>query len=140
MDDGFLIDRINVYERLGHDKFVELSTAFYNRVYDDAVAPEFRKQFDGRDKAQAIKNQYEFFIQRMGGPQLYTQNRASDKYGGHPALRARHGPFAVTTANADRWIEHMVAALDEVGIEGEERQAMEEFLRHTAYFLRNRRE
>lgn len=138
--EGYAIDRMNVYEEIGHDKFVELSTAFYRRVYGDEEDVFFREQFNGRPMEQAIKNQYEFFIQRMGGPPLYTQNRATDKYGGHPALRARHGPFAVTTANADRWMFHMRHALDEVGLTGPVREAMEAFFADVAYFLRNRKE
>ena len=66
----------------------------------------------------------------MGGPNLYTEGRGSDRWRGHPALRARHAPFAVTTANADRWIHHMLLALTDVGIvDPPVRPAMEEFFR-----------
>ena len=125
------------FSELGQEKFIELSTAFYKRVYSDVEHPEFRKQFDSRPIAAAIKNQYEFLIQRLGGPEIYSQNRASDKYGGHPALRARHGMFAVTTANADN---HMNLALDDVNIQGDIREAMWQFFKHVAYFLRNRKD
>jgi hemoglobin len=58
---------------------------------------------------------------------------------GHPALRARHAPFAVTTANGNRWVHHMLLALDDVKIvEQPIRQAMEEFFKDVAMFLRNR--
>ena len=65
---GYKIDEIqpSIWEQLGKEKFVELSTAFYTRVYEDKEHPFFRAQFDGRPKAAAIQNQYEFFIQRMG--------------------------------------------------------------------------
>ena len=33
--DAMSIDEVNLYERLGKDPFVELSTAFYTRVYAD---------------------------------------------------------------------------------------------------------
>ena len=90
-------------------------------------------------KQSRINN--EFFIQRLGGPEeIYSQNRASDKYGGHPALRARHGMFAVTTANADIWLNHMNLALDDVNIQGDIREAMWQFFKHVAYFLRNRKD
>lgn len=136
--DGYKIDQMNVYEKIGKDMFVRLSTAFYNRVYDDKEDVVFAKQFAGRPKDMAIQNQYEFFIQRMGGPNLYTQRKAKDRWGGHPALRARHAPFVVNTATAQRWLYHMKLALDDVGLEGEVREAMWEFFRDVAYFLRNR--
>lgn len=158
--EGYAIDRMtpSVYAVLGHDKFVELSRAFYSRVYGDDERPEFRRQFDGRPMEHAVQNQvsagqrgrvalaqgctcnvqkYEFFIQRMGGPNLYTQRKTNDRWHGHPALRARHAPFQVTTSNADRWIHHMKLALTDVGIEGPVRVAMEEFFADVAYFLRN---
>lgn len=138
--DGYLIDKMNVYEAIGRDKFIELSTAFYNRVYSDDEDKFFREQFANRPIEGAIQNQYEFFIQRMGGPQLYSERKRGDRWGGHPALRARHAPFVVNTANADRWLHHMHLALDDVKITGEVREAMWQFFRDVAYFLRNARE
>lgn len=45
-----------------------------NRVYDDEEE-WFRSIFANSKKEDAIQNQYEFFIQRMGGPPLYNQRR-----------------------------------------------------------------
>lgn len=133
----YLIDQYNVYEALGKDKFVELSTAFYKRVYADEEDKAFRSQFDRSPIESAIQNQYEFFIQRCGGPSLYTTRKASDRYGGHPALRARHAPFHVDTKNAQRWLHHMQHALDDVKIEGKARDALWQFFQDVAMFLRN---
>ena len=60
-EDGYLLDRLqpSAYEQMGHNKFVELSTAFYKRVYADTDDPFFRKQFDDRPIEVAIQNQYE---------------------------------------------------------------------------------
>ncbi len=41
----FKIDQINLYEKLGHDKIVSLSTAFYNRVFEDTDDEEFWNSF-----------------------------------------------------------------------------------------------
>jgi truncated hemoglobin YjbI len=125
----FSIDDVNLYERLGRDKFVELSTCFYNKVYAD-TEPSFRGMFP-KDKASAIQNQYEFFIQRMHGPDLYTQRK------GHPALRARHANFAITRAHADKWLTYLRQAMDEVGIPDYARKRMDEFFEDVAYFLQN---
>lgn len=121
---NYKIDQLNVYEALGQEKFIALSTAFYTRVYADDEDPAFRSQFNGRSFEAAVKNQWEFFAQRMGGPQFYTTNRAGDRYGGHPALRARHRDFVVNTHNAERWLHHMALALNDVGIGGTVREAM----------------
>ena len=103
-EDAFAFDALEptLYKRIGHDAFVKLSTEFYNRVYDDNANPWFQEIFTSHDKAQAIQNQYEFFIQRMGGPALYTARK------GHPALIRRHVPFDISQRAAARWIEHMV--------------------------------
>jgi hemoglobin len=55
----------------------------------------------------------EFLIGRFGGPQRYVTTR------GHPRLRIRHAPFAVTAAGAERWIGMMEKAMGEAGV-GEE--------------------
>jgi truncated hemoglobin YjbI len=112
----FAVDNRNVYEEIGHEGFVALSTAFYNRVFEDNEDIQFRSQFEGRAKEMAIQNQYEFFIQRLGGPPLYSQRKCDDQYRGHPALRARHRTFKVNEHNADRWLWHMRHAMEEVGL------------------------
>ncbi|KAL8521997.1 hypothetical protein ACS0TY_012232 [Phlomoides rotata] len=75
--DAFAIDQTNLYQKLGLQTFIDLSTNFYNRVYDDEEE-WFRSIFANSKKEDAIQNQYEFFTQRMGGPPLYSQRR------GHP--------------------------------------------------------
>eukprot|EP00850_Spirogloea_muscicola_P001191 SM000004S15061 [mRNA] locus=s4:1055275:1056427:- [translate_table: standard] len=128
--EAFTIDAVNLYERLGGAApFVALSTAFYDRVFADEEA-WFRAIFASSTKEEAIRNQYEFFVQRMGGPPLYTQRK------GHPALIGRHGPYTVTAMAAERWLSHMTAAFDSVPeIDADSRQRMLLFFRHTAYFL-----
>jgi truncated hemoglobin YjbI len=125
----YSVDQVNLYERLGYDTFVKLSTCFYNKVYSD---PDdgFRGMFPV-DKQQAIQNQYEFFIQRFGGPPLYSERK------GHPALRARHARFPITRDRATHWLELMREAMVEVGIPQDAREQLDEFLTHAAYFMQN---
>src|SRR5690348_4023364 len=47
----------------GHDYFVRLSTAFYDRVYADDDAKWFVEIFPIGGKADAIVNQYTFWVQ-----------------------------------------------------------------------------
>ncbi|XP_051136864.1 two-on-two hemoglobin-3 [Andrographis paniculata] len=129
-DDAFAIDGTNLYEKLGLQTFINLSTNFYNRVYDDEEEEWFRSIFANSKKEDAIQNQYEFFVQRMGGPPLYSQRR------GHPALIARHRPFPVTREAAERWLHHMQQALDTTkDIDSDSKTKMMNFFRHTAFFL-----
>jgi truncated hemoglobin YjbI len=125
----FRIDESNIFEELGLEKLVELSTEFYRRVHEDPD-PDFRSMFpealDG-----AVQNQYEFFAQRFGGPPLYSKRK------GHPALRQRHVTFAITRGMADKWLGHMRDAMVHVGLAEEMRARLDEFFTHTAGFLIN---
>ncbi|KAB1204479.1 Two-on-two hemoglobin-3 [Morella rubra] len=127
--DAFAIDEINLFQKLGLQTFINLSTNFYTRVYDDEEE-WFRSIFANSKKEDAIQNQYEFFVQRMGGPPLYSQRR------GHPALIARHRPFPVTHQAAERWLHHMQQALESTpDIDADSKVRMLNFFRHTAFFL-----
>ena len=79
----------------------------------------------------AIRNQYEFFVQRFGGPPLYSQRK------GQPALKMRHARFQVTTKAADRWIHHMNNAVADAGVSEKHHEMLMEFFSDVAYFLRN---
>eukprot|EP00262_Sarcandra_glabra_P006894 TRINITY_DN19461_c0_g1_i1.p1 TRINITY_DN19461_c0_g1~~TRINITY_DN19461_c0_g1_i1.p1 ORF type:complete len:170 (-),score=21.87 TRINITY_DN19461_c0_g1_i1:144-653(-) len=128
-NDAFAIDSINLFQTLGLQTFVDLSTNFYNRVYEDEEE-WFRSIFANSRKEDAIQNQYEFFVQRMGGPPLYSQRK------GHPALIGRHRPFLVTHQAAERWLHHMQQALDTIqNIDADSKIKMMNFFRHTAFFL-----
>ncbi|MQM10050.1 hypothetical protein Taro_042939 [Colocasia esculenta] len=128
-ENAFAIDEVNLFEKLGLQPFVDLSTAFYTRVYEDEEE-WFRSIFANSKKEDAIQNQYEFFVQRMGGPPLYSQRK------GHPALIGRHRPFPVTHQAAERWLHHMQQALDSIqNIDPDSKIKMMNFFRHTAYFL-----
>jgi hemoglobin len=54
-----------------------------------------------------------FLEQYWGGPRTYSDER------GHPRLRMRHMPFAVTPRQRDNWLRHMRAALDEIALSPE---------------------
>jgi truncated hemoglobin YjbI len=125
----FSIDDVNLYEQLGRDTLVALSTRFYDLVYADKE-PAFRGMFP-KDKVGAIQNQYEFLIQRLGGPTVYSDRK------GHPALRARHAGFTIGKAQADKWLVYMRQALDHETIPADARRRLEEFFTDSAYFLQN---
>lgn len=98
-------------------------------MYNDEEEEWFRSIFANSNKEKAIQNQYEFLVQRMGGPPLYSQRR------GHPALIARHRPFRLTHEAAERWLHHMQQAVLESIEDDDSRIKLMNFFRHTAYFL-----
>ena len=95
-----------VYAAIGDAGFRTLVDNFYRRVEAD---PELRAIFPP-DLAEGRERQYLFLRQVFGGPTEY-----SDRHG-HPRLRMRHMPFAITRAARDAWFGHMRAAIEESGI------------------------
>ncbi len=67
-----------------------------------------------------------------GGPQTYTEQR------GHPMLRARHLPFAISTRERDEWLWCMDQALDEHEMPDALRTHLRQRLHALADHMRNR--
>lgn len=99
--------RANLWHEVGGDPtFQALVDAFYRRVEEDPLLrPLFPPSLEGGKHRQFL-----FLSQYFGAPQRYSELH------GHPRLRMRHAPFAVTPAARGRWLAHMLAALDEVGV------------------------
>lgn len=118
-----------VYSVIGEDGFTRLVAAFYRRVpADDILGPMYPKH----DLPAAELRLRNFLIQRFGGPDHYSQQR------GHPRLRMRHAPFAITQAGRDRWIELMESALDEANLSPQAIPALRRFFHEAATFMINR--
>eukprot|EP00930_Biecheleria_cincta_P099261 TRINITY_DN908_c0_g2_i1.p1 TRINITY_DN908_c0_g2~~TRINITY_DN908_c0_g2_i1.p1 ORF type:complete len:270 (-),score=45.61 TRINITY_DN908_c0_g2_i1:373-1158(-) len=132
VEKAFRLDSKNLYEQLGHSWFVSLSKNFYRRVYADPE-PWFRAIFASSTEDEAAKNQYEWLVQRCGGPPLYSNRK------GHPGLLGRHAHFDVSVAAAERWLQHMGAAMQETEMpattDPDAKESLMDFFRHTAHFL-----
>jgi hemoglobin len=50
----------------------------------------------------------------------------------------RHLPFAIDRRAKDRWLEHMLAAIDSVGIPEPDRSEMRRYFERAAEFMINR--
>ncbi len=88
----------------GRATFEKLVRAFYAGVADDPVLlPMYPEQPDLEGAIQRLTG---FLEQYWGGPGTYSEQR------GHPRLRMRHMPFAVTPEARDHWLAHMRAAVD----------------------------
>ena len=92
----------------GTDTFHRLVAAFYRGV---AADPDLRAMYPEEDLGPAEERFRMFLEQYWGGPRTYSEQR------GHPRLRMRHNPFAVTPTQRDRWLTHMRAALDELALD-----------------------
>lgn len=117
-----------VYQMAGGEAaFRRLVDDFYARVEaDDQLRPMFPA-----DLTPGKEWQYLFLMQFFGGPQRYAQER------GHPRLRMRHMPFAIDENARNRWLGHMLAAIDAVGIEDPARAIMREYFERASTHMIN---
>lgn len=120
----------NIYATIGEDGFERLVGAFYRRVPDDDI---LGPMYPADDMEGAERRLRDFLVGRFGGPQRYIQQR------GHPRLRARHFPFAIDAAAAERWMLLMGEALDETGLPNEVDAALRPFFAQVAAMMINRR-
>ena len=66
--------------------------------------------YPAHDLAGAEQRLRDYLIYRFGGPPNYIEER------GHPRLRMRHMPFAITQAARDRWMLLMDRALEQADL------------------------
>src|SRR3954451_19223399 len=99
-----------IYAAIGEAGFERIVGSFYRAIpKDDILGP----MYPADDLAGAEQRLRDFLVGRFGGPPRYIEER------GHPRLRMRHAPFAVTPAARQRWIRLMTAALDEAALPAE---------------------
>jgi hemoglobin len=117
-----------VFEFVGGMKtFEALADAFYAGVETDPVLrPLYPPQLDDAKRHTGL-----FLAQYFGGPTTYSEER------GHPRLRMRHAPFQIGPEERDRWVQHMRAAMDQVGIREPAYTIMANYFASTATFLIN---
>ncbi len=118
----------NVYEIVGGDTtFQRLVDNFYARVEsDEKLRPLFPTDMEPGKRWQFL-----FLTQFFGGPARYAAER------GHPRLRIRHFPFAIDESVRNRWLGHMLAAIDEAGIAEPARSIMHNYFEHASTHMIN---
>ncbi|MBO1768050.1 globin [Allobranchiibius sp. GilTou38] len=112
----------------GHETFAKLVHEFYRGVASD---PPLRALYPEEDLGRAEDRLRGFLEQYWGGPTTYSEER------GHPRLRMRHMPFSVTPAQRDRWILHMMAAVDTLDLDQTHDLLLRDYLTRAAYSLVN---
>jgi hemoglobin len=122
------VDEQEIYSLVGDDGFQRLVAAFYRQVpQDDVLGP----MYPAHDLAGAEQRLCDFLIYRFGGPPKYIEER------GHPRLRMRHMPFAITQAARDRWMLLMDRAMMEAGLPADAMQPIREFFDGMSAFMIN---
>ncbi len=128
-DNGRMQPDAPLYDRVGgKDTFVRLVEEFYRGVASD---PPLRALYPEDDLAPAAERLRLFLEQYWGGPHTYSDTR------GHPRLRIRHAPFAVTSDMRDRWLQHMNAALDSLDLAEPELSELRDYVTRAAAFMIN---
>ncbi len=123
------MEELEIYSLIGDEGFARLISAFYRQVpQDDVLGPMYPAQ----DLAGAEQRLRDYLIYRFGGPPKYIEER------GHPRLRARHFPFAITQVARDRWMHLMDKAFTEAALPEEPAAALREFFEGMSTFMINR--
>ena len=121
---------VTPFERFGGHEFFDLLIArFYAGVAED---PVLRPMYPEEHLGPAAERLQLFLEQYWGGPTTYSQER------GHPRLRMRHAPFDVTPEQRDRWLTHMLAAVDTLDLPAPEDAELRAYLVRAAQFMINR--
>jgi hemoglobin len=117
------------YEEIGGSPTIRaIVHRFYAGVRDDEV---LRPMYPEEDLTAAEERFAMFLEQYWGGPTTYSDQR------GHPRLRMRHAPFAVTPTARDHWLRHFRDALDEAGLTAEQDAQFWAYVTHAAQFMVN---
>jgi hemoglobin len=112
----------------GYETIRGIVARFYGGVATDEV---LRPLYPEEDLAAAEERFRDFLVQYWGGPSTYSDAR------GHPRLRMRHAPFAVTVLAKDHWLRHFREALDEAGLTPEQDERFWDYVTHAAQFMVN---
>lgn len=120
---------MSLYEEVGGaPTFERLVHAFYEGV---AADEPLRALYPEEDLAPAERRLRMFLEQYFGGPTAYSQER------GHPRLRMRHAPYPVTLDMRDRWMRHMLHAVEVAGIPEPQAEQMRDYFLRAAHMLVN---
>ncbi|MEH3033287.1 MAG: globin [Aeromicrobium erythreum] len=117
------------YDEIGGRATIQrIVEVFYEGVAEDEL---MRPMYPEEDLGPAAERLTMFLEQYWGGPTTYSETR------GHPRLRMRHAPFAVTPEARDRWLLHFRAGLDAVDLTPEQDAQFWAYAQHAAQFMVN---
>jgi hemoglobin len=118
-----------LYDRVGGESFF---LTLVDRFYEGVETDELLRPMYPEDLKPGKDHLASFLAQYWGGPPRYAETR------GHPRLRMRHAPYAITKRARDAWLAHMSAAVDQMTMGDQDRAELLEYLDFAAHQLRNR--
>lgn len=117
------------YDEIGQmDTIRTIVDTFYAGVATDEL---LRPMYPEEDLGPAADRFVLFLAQYWGGPTTYSDTR------GHPRLRMRHAPYAVTPTAAQHWLHHFRAGLDAAELTPEQDAKFWDYVTHAAQFMVN---
>ncbi len=117
------------YDQIGgFDTIAGIVARFYEGVAEDEV---LRAVYPEDDLAPAQERFTLFLVQYWGGPTTYSQTR------GHPRLRMRHAPFAVTPTAKEHWLRRFRTALDQAPLTPEQDAQFWDYVTYAAESIVN---
>ncbi|PWJ57348.1 hemoglobin [Dyadobacter jejuensis] len=123
------MDHISLYERIGGDTTLRaLTDRFYDLVFEHEQISHLFKN----NKEEIKEKQRLFLTQFLGGPQLYSDIH------GHPMMRARHMPHAITEEDAVAWLRCMAEAIGELPLSEPLKEELFSRFPKTAFFMVNK--
>ena len=120
----------SLFDRVGGITFFE---RLVNRFYEDVVGdPVLLVLYtEPTDLTKARQHLTWFLAQYWGGPMIFNENR------GDPKLRMRHMPFHIGPLERDRWLIHMLSAVNELSQDDSIRTELTNYFVKAAEHLRN---
>ena len=95
-----------LFEKIGEGNIEQLVNGFYEYVFKSPkIAPLFKT-----DREEVKRKQKMFLTQFLGGPAVYSQEF------GHPKMRMRHLPHAITQEAKEEWLRCMKMAIEDLTI------------------------
>ena len=120
----------SLFDRVGGITFFErLVDRFYEGVVGDPVLLVLYTE--PTDLTKARQHLTWFLAQYWGGPMIFNENR------GDPKLRMRHMPFHIGPLERDRWLVHMLTAVNELSQDDVIRTELTNYFVKSAEHLRN---
>jgi len=96
------------YQRIGGAEKVRALVHRFYQIMDEFPESYGIRKMHAEDLQSSEDKLFKFLSGWMGGPQLFIQEY------GHPMLRRRHLPFAISVSERDQWMLCMNQALQEV--------------------------
>lgn len=119
------------YERIGgEEKLRQLVDRFYDLMDADPDYYGIRK-LHPQDLDGSRRKLFMFLSGWTGGPQLFVEAF------GHPMLRARHLPYPIGTSERDQWMNCMLRAMQDVGLDDAMQKELAQAFARTADHMRN---